>query len=54
MGWGGSCFPKDVRALIHMAAASGSHPQLLRAVVEINRDQRLTVVQKLHRLLGSR
>jgi UDPglucose 6-dehydrogenase len=52
IGWGGSCFPKDVRALIHMAAASGSHPQLLRAVVDINRDQRLAVVQKLHTLLG--
>ncbi len=53
IGWGGSCFPKDVRALIHMAAASGSHPQLLRAVVEINHDQRLRVVQKLQVLLGS-
>ncbi|HZQ36087.1 MAG TPA: UDP-glucose/GDP-mannose dehydrogenase family protein, partial [Dehalococcoidia bacterium] len=47
IGWGGSCFPKDVRALIHMAAVSGSHPQLLRAVVEINHDQRLAVIQKL-------
>jgi UDPglucose 6-dehydrogenase len=52
IGWGGSCFPKDVRALIHMAAASGSHPQLLRAVVDINRDQRLGVVQKLSGFLG--
>jgi UDPglucose 6-dehydrogenase len=53
IGWGGSCFPKDVRALIHMAAASGSHPQLLRSVVEINQDQRLRVIQKLHLLLGT-
>jgi UDPglucose 6-dehydrogenase len=53
IGWGGSCFPKDVLALIHMAAASGSHPQLLRAVVEINRDQRLAVVQKLRSFLGA-
>jgi UDPglucose 6-dehydrogenase len=53
IGWGGSCFPKDVRALIHMAASSGSHPQLLRAVVAINRDQRLTAVQKLSALLGT-
>ncbi len=52
IGWGGSCFPKDVRALIHMAAASGSHAQLLRAVVEINRDQRLNVVHKLRTFLG--
>ena len=53
LGWGGSCFPKDVRALIHMAATSGTHPQLLRAVLEINRDQRLALVQKLHTALGS-
>jgi UDPglucose 6-dehydrogenase len=53
IGWGGSCFPKDVRALIHMAAASGAHPQLLRTVVDINRDQRLAVVQKLESLLGT-
>jgi UDPglucose 6-dehydrogenase len=53
IGWGGSCFPKDVKALIHMASASGSHPQLLRAVTDINRDQRLGVVQKLSALLGS-
>lgn len=52
IGWGGSCFPKDVRALIHMAGARGAHPQLLRAVVDINRDQRLAVVQKLETLLG--
>jgi UDPglucose 6-dehydrogenase len=51
IGWGGSCFPKDVRALIHMADDSGSHPQLLRAVVEINRAQRLGVVKKLNTLL---
>ena len=36
LGWGGSCFPKDVKALAHMAAVSGCHPQLLRAVMEIN------------------
>jgi UDPglucose 6-dehydrogenase len=53
LGWGGSCFPKDVQALIHMAAAAGAHPQLLRAVAEINRDQRLVVVQKLQAVLGS-
>jgi UDPglucose 6-dehydrogenase len=53
LGWGGSCFPKDVRALAHMAAVSGCHPQLLRAVIEINKDQRLKVIQKLRETLGS-
>ena len=53
LGWGGSCFPKDVRALAHMAAMSGCHPQLLRTVIEINKDQRLKVIQKLQEALGS-
>ena len=52
LGFGGSCFPKDVRALAHMAAVHGCHPQLLRAVLEINADQRRSVVQKLRDLLG--
>jgi UDPglucose 6-dehydrogenase len=51
LGFGGSCFPKDVRALSHMAAIHGCHPQLLRAVMEINADQRRLVVQKLRELL---
>ncbi|MBI3969649.1 MAG: UDP-glucose/GDP-mannose dehydrogenase family protein [Chloroflexi bacterium] len=53
IGWGGSCFPKDVRALAHMAAVSGCHPQLLRTVIEINKDQRLKVIQKLRDALGT-
>jgi UDPglucose 6-dehydrogenase len=53
IGFGGSCFPKDVKALEHMAAVHGSHPQLLRAVMDINRDQQLHAVQKLRDLLGS-
>ncbi len=52
IGWGGSCFGKDVLALEHMAAAAGSHPQLLRAIVEINRDARLGVLRRLRDLLG--
>nr|WP_290665222.1 UDP-glucose/GDP-mannose dehydrogenase family protein [Ardenticatena sp.] len=51
VGYGGSCFPKDVKALAHMAALHGCHPQLLRAVMEINRDKRREVVQKLRNLL---
>lgn len=46
LGFGGSCFPKDVRALAHMASINGRHPQLLRAVLEINRDARRSVIQK--------
>ncbi len=52
LGFGGSCFPKDVKALEHMALVHGAHPQLLRAVMEINRDQRRRVVLKLRELLG--
>ena len=53
LGFGGSCFPKDVRALEYMASTHGCHPQLLRAVMEINRDVRRSVVQKLRVTLGS-
>ena len=53
VGYGGSCFPKDVKALAHMAAVNGCHPQLLRAVMEINRDARRSVLVKLRQLLGS-
>ncbi len=52
IGWGGSCLPKDVKALHYMASVHGCHPQLLRAVMEINRDQRIRVVQKLRNILG--
>jgi UDPglucose 6-dehydrogenase len=53
LGYGGSCFPKDVRALAHMADEAGLHPQLLHAVMEINHDQRRLVVTKLTSILGS-
>ena len=53
IGWGGSCFPKDVKALTYMAEVNGCHPQLLKAVSEINRDQRMSVLHKLRTLLGS-
>ncbi|MBI9050072.1 MAG: UDP-glucose/GDP-mannose dehydrogenase family protein [Anaerolineaceae bacterium] len=52
IGWGGSCFPKDVKALAHMAVLHGTHPQLLQAVIEINRNQRRRVVLKLRKALG--
>ena len=53
LGYGGSCFPKDVRALEHMASVHGCHPQLLRAVMEINRDVRRTFIQRLRQTLGT-
>ncbi len=52
VGYGGSCFPKDVKALAHMAQVHGRHPQLLQAVMDINAYQRKHVVIKLHELLG--
>mgnify|MGYP005838301087 CR=1 FL=1 len=53
VGYGGSCFPKDVLALHHMAASAGCHPQLLRAVMDINSDARNRFVVKVEKLLGS-
>lgn len=52
LGYGGSCFPKDVKALAHMANVQGRHPQLLQAVMDINHDQRRLVVSKVRALLG--
>lgn len=54
VGYGGSCFPKDVKALAHMATTHGTHPQLLKAVMDINQHQRIHVIQKLRDLLGQR
>jgi UDPglucose 6-dehydrogenase len=51
VGYGGSCFPKDVSALSYMAQTHGMHPQLLNAVMEINDFQRKHVALKLHDLL---
>ncbi len=53
IGYGGSCFPKDVKALAYMANIHGQHPQLLHAVMEINTYQRRKVIFKLKELLGS-
>jgi UDPglucose 6-dehydrogenase len=52
LGYGGSCFPKDVKALAYMAADKGRHPQLLQAVMEINDDSRRRVVDHLRELIG--
>jgi UDPglucose 6-dehydrogenase len=53
IGYGGSCFPKDVSALKMLAGNSGYHFQLLTAVIEVNELQKRRVVGKLERHLGS-
>jgi UDPglucose 6-dehydrogenase len=53
IGFGGSCFPKDVSALKQLAGNSGYHFQLLTAVIEVNELQKRRVVGKLHKHLGS-
>lgn len=52
IGYGGSCFPKDVKALAHMAASNDCHPQLLNAVMDINLDARKLFVDKITALLA--
>ncbi|MBN1921988.1 MAG: UDP-glucose/GDP-mannose dehydrogenase family protein [Anaerolineae bacterium] len=52
IGWGGSCFPKDVKALAYMAETEGRHPHLLHAVMDINADQRQAPLRKLREALG--
>jgi UDPglucose 6-dehydrogenase len=52
IGFGGSCFPKDVSALKQLAGNSGYHFQLLSAVIEVNELQKRRVVAKLERHLG--
>jgi UDPglucose 6-dehydrogenase len=52
LGYGGSCFPKDVTALAFMAAEKGRHPQLLQAVMDINNDRRRAMVDRLRDMLG--
>ncbi len=51
IGWGGSCFPKDVSALIHTADDYGYEAHLLKASVSVNQRQRLIVVEKLQQVL---
>jgi UDPglucose 6-dehydrogenase len=52
IGYGGSCFPKDVSALKQLAGNSGYHFQLLGAVIEVNELQKRRVVAKLEKHLG--
>jgi UDPglucose 6-dehydrogenase len=47
IGWGGSCFPKDLAALINTGSDYGYDAQLLKAAVSVNQNQRTLVIQKL-------
>jgi UDPglucose 6-dehydrogenase len=51
IGWGGSCFGKDVQSLIHTASEYGYRARLLEATLEVNRAQRQLVIQKLQEKL---
>jgi len=52
LGWGGSCFPKDVKALVYMAEAEQVRPRLMNAATEVNLDQRRIAVQHVEKMLG--
>ncbi len=52
VGWGGSCFGKDVLSLKQMAANTGYHFQLLTAVTEVNELQKRRTISKLQKHLG--
>nr|MDJ0775046.1 UDP binding domain-containing protein [Mastigocoleus sp. MO_167.B18] len=51
IGWGGSCFPKDVSALVHTADDYGYEAQLLKSAVSVNQRQRLIALEKLQQAL---
>jgi UDPglucose 6-dehydrogenase len=51
IGWGGSCFPKDVSALLNTAEDYGYDAELLKATIVVNQRQRLIVIDKLQQVL---
>ncbi len=52
LGWGGSCFPKDVQALVYMAREKGLDPGILDQVMEINYERRKSAVNALGQMVG--
>ena len=52
LGYGGSCFPKDVDSLIHTAGRLGYEFKLLRSIVEINRERAAHLVETIAKALG--
>ncbi|HEY3311267.1 MAG TPA: UDP-glucose/GDP-mannose dehydrogenase family protein [Anaerolineales bacterium] len=52
LGWGGSCFPKDVLALAFMAEEAGLDPRILNTVMEVNYERRKTAVEHIKNMVG--
>jgi len=52
LGWGGSCFPKDVKALAYMAEEKGLDPLILNKTLDINYQRRDKVVEHVTKMLG--
>jgi UDPglucose 6-dehydrogenase len=52
LGWGGSCFPKDVKALAYMAKENGLDPQILDSVTKVNYDRRSGAVKHMDEMTG--
>jgi UDPglucose 6-dehydrogenase len=52
LGWGGSCFPKDVQALAYMAKERGLEPRILNEVMNVNYDRRKEVINHVKTMLG--
>ncbi len=52
LGWGGSCFPKDVKALAYMAKENGLNPRILDAVTTVNYGRRAEAVHHMEHMLG--
>src|SRR3954451_5355447 len=53
-GYGGSCFPKDVKALIHAAQSAGAEPRLMMAVEQVNERQKSVLARKIAARFGER
>jgi UDPglucose 6-dehydrogenase len=52
LGWGGSCFPKDVQALAYMAQEKGLDPKILNTVMDVNYERRKEAVAHLEAMTG--
>lgn len=52
LGWGGSCFPKDVKALAYMAKENGLAPRILDSVTEVNYERRASAVRQIAEMVG--
>lgn len=52
-GYGGSCFPKDTRALVYFGAKAGYHPKIVQAAIDINEERRDEMVEKIRGAIGA-